>query len=171
MSVVSPAGASGDGSGRLGGCSGTDTLALGGFSALGLVCALGGGSFFDDLIADRLGKPFGMVGMPGIDPCTITGAAPGLGAPAAAAGAVAGVGAPTAEGAALGFVGASPVVGGALSVGTGADSASPKSCLLLSSKSISISPLPVSPLPFVLACCSCLLISPAAAVASSFAFE
>jgi len=68
MSVASPAGASGDGSGRLGSCSGADTLALGGFSALGLDCALGGGACCDDLIADRLGKPFGMLGKPGIEP-------------------------------------------------------------------------------------------------------
>jgi len=133
---------------------------LGGFSALCLDCALEGGTLEEDLSAEKLGRPFGMTGT---GPCLITGAEPGLGTPAALV-AVTGVGA-------LANVGAAPDLGASAvalpvpSTVAEPDSAAPETCSLFSSVSI------FSLLPLVLASCSCLLISPAAAVANSCAFE
>lgn len=144
----------------MGSGSGADTFTLGGFSALGLDCALGGGAHQEDLSAEKLGKPFGMTGTTGIEPCLITGAEPGLGAPAdvvagPAVGALANFGAASGLGASVAAAGAVP------STLAEPDSAAPEICSLFSPVSIFFSP------PLVLACCSCLLISPAAAVASS----
>jgi len=162
ISVASPVVGSGAGSGSLGCGSGADTFALGGFSALGLDCALEGGTLEEDLSAEKLGRPFGMTGTTGIEPCLITGAEPVLGAPAAVL-AVTVVGAPANIGAAP-VLGASVAAGAVPSTVAEPDSAAPEICSLCSSVSI-------FSLPLVLACCSCLLISPAAAVACSFAFE
>jgi len=156
-----------------------DTFALGGFSALGLACALGaalglacalgGGARQEDLSAEKLGKPFGMTGTTGIEPCLITGAEAGLGAPADVPGlgapadvvAVPGAGALANFGAASGLGASVAASGAAPSTLPEPDSAAPEFCSLFSTVSIFASP------PLVLDCCSCLLISPAAAVASS----
>jgi len=151
----------------------TDTFALGGFSALGLACALGGGARQEDLSVEKLGKPFGITGTSGIEPCLITGAEAGLVAPADVPGlgaavdgvAVPGAGALANFGAASGL-GASVAAAGAVpSALAEPNSAAPEFCSLFAP--VSNFTLP----PLVLACCSCLLISPAAAVASSLAFE